>query len=83
MTSETKLVVAIEQKQAVEGEGTKDNTPQYSCISPVADASCDFENDIQKIVDNNLNHERCLKFEHPIQNAIAVYKQLYQEVSQT
>ena len=39
----------------------------------MADAFCDFENDIQKIVDNDPNHERSLKFEHAIQNAMAVY----------
>ena len=37
------------------------------------------ENDIQKIVDNNPDHERSLKSKHGIQNAIAAYKQLYQE----
>ena len=37
------------------------------------------ENDIQKIVDNNPDHERSLKSKHGIQNAIAAYKQVQQE----
>ena len=64
---------------AVEGEGAENDTPQHSCILPMADALCDFENGIQKIVDNDLNHERSLKFEHIIQNITAAYKQLYQD----
>ena len=35
------------------------------------------ENGVQKIVDNDPNHERSLKFRHAIQNA--TYKNLYQE----
>ena len=37
------------------------------------------ENDIQKIADNDTNHERSLKFEHTIHYVITAYKQLYQE----
>ena len=49
----------------------------------MADAFCDFENGIQKIVDNDRNCEASLKFEHAIENAIAAYKQLNQgKVSQ-
>ena len=45
----------------------------------MADAFCDFENGIQKIVDNDPNCERSLKSKYAIQNAIAAYNQLYQE----
>ena len=49
ISSETKLVVlAIEQQRAVEGKEAKDDTPQHSWVSPVADAFCDLENGIQK-----------------------------------
>ena len=45
----------------------------------MADTFHDFENGIQKIVDNDPNRESSLKFQHGIQNVIAAYKQLYQE----
>ena len=70
--------MAIKQQWAIEGKGAEDNTPQHSCVSPVVDTFYDFENGIQKIVDNDPNCERSLKFEHVIQNAITAYKQLYQ-----
>ena len=43
------------------GRGSKNNTPQHSCTSLVGDAFYNFENDIQRIVDNDPNCERSLK----------------------
>ena len=48
----------------------------------MADTFHDFDNGIRKIVDNDPNHERSLKFKHAIQNVIAACKLLCQEVSQ-
>ena len=81
---ETKLaVLTIEQQWAAEGE-REDNTPQHSCVSPMADAFCNFENCTQKILDTDPNCERSFKFEHAIQNAVSAHKQLCQgKVSQT
>ena len=40
----------------------------------MTNAFFDFENGIKKIVDNYPNHERILKYEYAIQNAIVAYK---------
>ena len=48
----------------------------------MANAFCDFENGKQKIVDNDPNHERSLKFEHAIPNVITAYNRCIKKVSQ-
>ena len=63
---DTKLGI-LEHQGAVEGDGAENDT-QHSCISPVVDTFCDFENSIQKNVDNDSNWKRSLELEYAIQN---------------
>ena len=61
------------------GEGAEDDTPQHSCVSPMADTSCDWKMASRKLLIMTLIVKKSLKLEHGIQNVITAYKQLYEK----